>query len=168
MVLRARQAQAGDDGSSAHRAERTILVVADDPDACEVLVRLLVHAGFRADGALDVAEAMSVLTQADADAVVLHTTGAPAGGRLAPQQADEARPLSAHGGTAEPRPRSAPLALLRALREGSAPAASVPVVAVVADADQAEVAQEGGADRVLRQPVHVDDLAAELDAATRP
>lgn len=142
MVLEARQARAGDDGALAHRADRTILVVADDPDACEVLVRLLVHAGFRADGASEVAEAMSVLVQADADAVVLHTT--------------------------EARSGAVPLEVLRTLRESRAPTAAVPVVAVVAEAEQATAAQEGGADRVLRQPVPVDDLAAELDAATRP
>lgn len=64
------------------RATPTVLVVNDEPDACEVLVRLLRPSGFRTVGADSTTAAMSAITEQLPRCVVLDMTAGGVGSSL--------------------------------------------------------------------------------------
>jgi DNA-binding response OmpR family regulator len=64
------------------RATPTVLVVNDDPDACEMLVRLLRPHGFRTEGAHSPDEAMSVVADQIPRCVLLDMTSGGIGSGL--------------------------------------------------------------------------------------
>jgi DNA-binding response OmpR family regulator len=116
-----------------------VLVVDDDPDACELLARIVERHDMEAVRALDHGEAMTQLLGAinAFRGVVIDF---------------------AHGGP------SASVALLEDIR-GSDAITDLAVV-IIPRLDQARVfAWQAGADAYLVRPFHADELLAELDAA---
>lgn len=121
-----------------------VVVVNDDPDACELLVRVLRRAGNLVERAHGIEELGDVLTSGSPpDAIVLDV---------------------AAGGI------GANLKLLDAVRGSSNPdTAAIPVILVAAAASSAMFSWQAGIDELLIRPFHADELvAAVASAVERP
>jgi CheY-like chemotaxis protein len=119
----------------------TILVVDDEPQACEALRGILEQHGATVHVALSVAEAMKALEHITPSLLV----------------SDLAMP-GVDG-----------LAFIRALRQGSLPARDVPAAALTAfaGADHEQTAQAAGFQLLLEKPVGPDELARQLARLAR-
>jgi two-component system, OmpR family, response regulator len=125
------------------RAAPTVLVVNDEPDACEMLVRLLRPQGFRTDGAHSPDEAMSVVADQLPRCVVLDMASGGIGSGL--RTLDQIR-------THDDRRIS-----------------TARVVLTAASPRNRLFSFQSGADAFLVRPFHLDELVAHIrDVLERP
>ena len=129
------------DEPEVERGPACVLVVADDPGASELLVRLLRAAphGWLVERARDQGEMADRLVDRPADAVVVDMTAGGIGGGL--------KVLDAVRGSHDPE------------------IASLPVVLVSASAASAMFSWQAGVDELLVRPFHADDLVRAVGAA---
>lgn len=139
MALRHRKA---DSAEPIAFGPAVVLVVHDDLDSCELLVRILVAAGRPVRRAHDF-DQMSEVLQERPTCVVLDVSSGGIGGNLK---------------------------LLDAIRHHSDPAvADVRVVLIASSSSSAMFSWQAGIDELLHRPFHADDLvAAVAEAIERP
>lgn len=120
-----------------------VLVVHDDPEGCELLVRIVSQAGYQVTRAHDFREMSESLVVSPPTAVVLDAGSGGIGGNLK---------------------------LLDAVRQHSEPAiAHSRVVLVATGSANAMFSWQAGIDELLQRPFHSDELLAALgDAIGRP
>ena len=145
MALRkARNKKAGEDGADRRSGPGRVLVVHDDPDGCELLVRILGVAGHEVARAHDFEEMSDLLTDGEPpDCVLLDVNVGGIGGNLK---------------------------LLDAIRNhGNAAVSGTRVVLVAANPSSAMFSWQAGIDEFLPRPFHADDLiTAVAEALARP
>jgi DNA-binding response OmpR family regulator len=121
-----------------------VVVVHDDADGCELLVRVLRVAGYQVSRAHDFDELSDVLFEPPPpDGVILDVSGGGIGGNLK---------------------------LLDAIRQHRDPAvAATRVVLVASSASSAMFSWQAGIDEFLKRPFHADELLQSVaDALQRP
>ena len=138
----ARDRKRGDDGKE-RRAPAVVLVVNDDPDACELLVRMVGTADYRAIGATTDTEARAQIMSELPRCVVLDMTSGGVGSSLKV------------------------LDLIRSNEDTRV--SSARVVLCASSPKNRSFSFQSGADAFVVRPFHIDDLLREIaDVLRRP